>query len=528
MTHSTYLRNIDHSSITMIRIALSLALSFVMFGCSTQRETSAPALLTVATEGGLIRGSFEDSVYVFKGVPYAAPPVGELRWKAPAPVQEWSDTLLCVKFGPSPIQTEPKPFLMWSEEFIAPPTPLSEDCLSLNVWSGARTSADRLPVFIWIHGGAFISGAASCAIYDGKAMAREGIVFVSINYRLGVMGFMAHPELTKESSAASSGNYGLMDQIAAIQWVKNNIAAFGGDPGKVTIGGQSAGSMSVEALVASPLTKGMIHGAIAESGGVNRPMMSLKSAEEIGVRIAAMAHVTSISDLRALPADSVLKIANKIPFGSFAPIVDGHVLPDDVKTIVHDKKQNDIPLLAGWVTGDGALAGGAPLNAAAYTQQTSKAFGKHSAAILATFPGATDEQAAASQQMLGALRFAGVPDRQWALSNNSHSFLYEFIYVPTDKPGFPNYGAFHTAEVPFALHTLDHWDRPWTETDLAVQKYMSSYWLNFIRSGNPNGAGLPEWKAYDQDNGVIMVLDKEPNAKAAYYKEVFDVLSAGQ
>ncbi|MGC3946912.1 MAG: carboxylesterase family protein [Chryseolinea sp.] len=482
-------------------------------------------MLVVRTSGGMVSGSYQDSVFIFKGVPYAAPPIGDLRWKAPEPVVPWNDTLKCLAFGASPIQNEPKPFMMWSKEFITPPKPLSEDCLFLNIWSGAHTAADKLPVFVWIHGGAFTSGSGACAIYNGAAMAKEGIVFVSINYRLGVLGFMAHSELTKESGRNASGNYGLMDQVAALQWIKENIAAFGGDPGKVTIGGQSAGSMSVQALIASPLTKGLVHGAIAESGA-GRQVTPLKSAEATGDNFAKLANAASISELRALPADTILKIGGKMPFGSFFPIEDGYVLTKQLASAFSEKQHLDVPLMAGWVTGDGALAAGKPVGAKQYQEELKKTFGQHANDILEIFPAGNDDIAAESQLRLGAMRFAGVPDYQWALANTSPSYLYEFTYVPTDKPGFPNYGAFHTSEVPFALHTLDYWDRPWQPNDREVEKYMSAYWINFIRSGNPNGKDLPEWKQYSADSGDMMRFSEKPEAFPGHYKKAFELLSA--
>lgn len=506
----------------------TLLLSVVILtwiSCRPSRESITGDLTTVTTTAGAVRGSFRDSVYVFKGIPFAAPPVAELRWKAPQPAIPWRDTLDCLAFGASPVQNDPKPFMMWSEEFITPPSPLSEDCLFLNVWSGAHTANDKLPVFVWIHGGAFLSGSGACAIYDGTAMARQGIVFVSINYRLGVFGFFAHPELTAESATRGSGNYGLLDQVAALQWVRDNISAFGGDPNKVTIGGQSAGSISVQALIASPLTKGLVHGAIAESGATDRPGTSLKTAEATGLKLQALANGTGIGDLRKLPADTLLKLANRLPFGSFFPNVDGHVLPDNIGNIIAGKKHNDVPLLAGWVTGDGAMGGGKPMTAAEYKRDVLEKYPGKAQAFLSLFPGENDEEAAASQLRHGALRFAGKPCQQWAVSNSQPSFLYEFVFVPTDKPGFPNYGAFHTSEVPFALHTLDHWDRPWQEADRAVEKYMSSYWINFIKTGDPNGKGLPSWTPY-LTNRALMRLGAAPELVPNLYEPAFQWMSA--
>ena len=503
-------------------------LLFQLSSCNKKSLEQLPSLI-VRTEGGLVSGLKEDSVYVFRGVPFAEPPVGELRWQEPKPVKPWEEILACRTFKASPIQNEPKPFMMWTEEFIAPPEPLSEDCLYLNIWSGAKSAEDKLPVLVWIYGGGFTSGSAACAVYDGKALAKQGIVYVSINYRVGVFGFMAHPDLTKESSHHSSGNYGLMDQIAALKWVKNNIAAFGGDPEKVTIAGQSAGSFSVQALVASPLTKGLYRGAIAHSGAMSRgPAMNLEAAEKIGSSLSEKLKSTSVSSLRALTADSVLSMANKLPFGSFFPVIDGYVVPEDMNGIFEKKQHQDVALMAGWVTGDAGLAIRQPKNAEDFKKDAVANYGERSTEFLKLFPADTEETTRASQQKLGVLNFAGVGDHKWARSNSSPTYIYEYSYVPTDKPGFPNYGAFHTSEVPFALHTLALWNRPWQQSDFEVEKYMSAYWLNFVKNGNPNGEGLPEWRKYDTEAGTIMGLGLKPEPKPALYKEELTFLSQPQ
>ncbi|MEP7319706.1 MAG: carboxylesterase family protein, partial [Panacibacter sp.] len=260
---------------------------------------------TVKVTGGLISGtkSNEGDIRIFKGIPFAAPPVGDLRWKAPQPVKPWTGVKKCEAFGPSPMQNKPVPFSMWTEEFLIPKEPISEDCLYLNVWTKAKSAKENKPVIVYIYGGGFSSGGSGCAIYDGEAMAKKGIVFVSINYRVGIFGFFAHPELTKESVSNASGNYGLMDQIAALQWVKKNIASFGGDPNNVTIAGQSAGSMSVNCLVASPQAKGLFQRAIAESGasfvsGPFRGSNTLQEAEAAGLKVAESLQASSIKDLR--------------------------------------------------------------------------------------------------------------------------------------------------------------------------------------------------------------------------------------
>lgn len=483
----------------------------------------------VKTKAGVVSGvrSADGAVRIYKGVPFAAPPVGDLRWKAPQPVKSWSGVLKCDKFPASPIQGKPVPFMMWTEEFITPPEPLSEDCLYLNVWSAVKTPKEKLPVLVWIHGGGFVSGSGACAVYDGEALAKEGIVYVSINYRLGVFGYLAHPELTKESPNHSSGNYAVLDQIAALQWVKENIAAFGGDPNKVTIAGQSAGSFSVQTLVASPLTKGLFRGAIAQSGAsFDRMSMKLTDAEKNGTLLSQKASNASLAQLRQLPADSIFKLGSTLPYGSFLPIIDGYVIPSDMKTIFENKKHNDVALMAGWVMGDAALATRNPLSKDKFIEFAATTYGDKKDAFLKTFSAADDTSAQQSQVTLGILNFAGYANHVWAGVNTSKSYLYQFSYVPTDKPGFPNYGAFHTSEVPYALHTLKLWNRPWKEMDYQVEKTMSSYWLNFVKTGNPNGNGLPEWKNHNKQNGYIIEFKDLPVLHSELYKNELQFLES--
>jgi para-nitrobenzyl esterase len=497
-------------------------LVFFLFGSlCLKAQVTKNSLDVVRVEGGLISGSVSGSVHIFKGVPFAAPPVGDLRWKEPQPVTSWSGTKTCTTFGASPIQNDPKPFMMWSEEFITPPKPLSEDCLYLNIWTAAKTSQEKLPVLVWIHGGAFTSGSGACAIYDGESIAKEGIVYVSINYRLGVFGFLAHPELTAESPHKSSGNYGLMDQIAALKWIKKNISAFGGDPDRVTIAGQSAGSMSVQALVASPLCKGLFKGAIAESGamGGRRPSVSLNAAEKNGSALSAKVNSNDLKVMRRLSADSLLALGNSLPFGSFFPITDGYVLPEDGPKIFEGRQHNDVALMAGWVTGDAALMG--PGLPADKFKATADNYESRKEDFLLLFPSDTEQTSTESQQKLAIIQFAALPYHRWATVNKTPCYIYQFSYVPTDKPGFPNYGAFHTSEVPFALHTLKKWDRPWKDEDYAVEKSMTAYWVNFVKTGNPNGKGLPQWKPYTKTEGNFMEFSKQPSPHAELFAKEF-------
>ena len=477
----------------------------------------------VQTGNGPVEGMTEGQIRIFKGIPYAAPPVGDLRWASPKKHTGWKETRLCTAFGASAMQPAPVPFSMWTEEFIAPPAPLSEDCLTLNIWTAGKSRKDKLPVVVWIHGGGFVSGAASCAVYDGKAMAERGIVFVSINYRLGVFGFMAHPELTAASSDKASGNYGLMDQAFALKWVKENIAAFGGDPNAVTIAGQSAGSMSVNALVASPRCASLFQRAIAQSGGIlgSRFTRQLAEGEAAGKELQEKLGVTSLQDLRNLPADTILAMASKMPFGSFSVILDGYFLPTDINAHFRAGKHAQVPVMTGWVTGDGSLMGGNGLSAAQFREQAEKMYGPKAAVFLEAFPAGTEEEARTAQLKSSMLGFAGLPAQQWAVSTAQPVFIYEDRFVPTDKPGFPNYGAFHTSEVPFAFHTLAKWNRPWQARDLAIEKLMTGYWVNFISTGNPNGKGLPAWNPFDREKQTILVIDETTQQRPGLYRKEF-------
>ncbi len=480
-------------------------------------------LSLIQTDKGQVSGYKSGDITIFKGIPFAAPPVGELRWKAPQPAKRWTGVLKCEKFSASPMQRKPVPFMMWTEEFITPPENLSEDCLYLNIWTPAKTAADKLPVMVWIYGGGFSSGSAACAVYDGEEISKMGIIFVSINYRVGVLGFMANPALSKESQFNVSGNYGLLDQIMALEWIKKNIEAFGGDPQKVTIDGQSAGSMSVCALVASPLAKGLFRGAIAQSGGILNSHMNstLTDAEKSGTAFMNKMKAANIEELRKMPAEELINAG-----GNFGPVADGYVIPSDVFAAFKNGRFNDVAMMAGWVSGDGSLMGNQKLTVEKYKEQAVKNYDGNAEKYLKIFPGNTDAEIESSLKEINLMQFAGLPAYLWAGFSKKPAYLYEFSHVPVDKPGFPNYGAFHTSDVPFALHTLHLWQRPWREVDYAVEKTVSGYWVNFVKEGNPNGTGLPEWKPFDKASGSIMELGDQAKLCPGLHKDEFDFLEA--
>ena len=470
----------------------------------------------VRINGGVISGTSNPNgdVHIFRGVPFAAPPVGDLRWKAPQPVKAWTGVRKCDAFGPSPVQGTPNPFGPWSAEYLIPKNPISEDCLYLNVWSGAKSAREKRPVLVWIYGGGFNSGGSAVPIYDGEATAKKGVIFVSINYRVGPFGFFAHPELTKESAHHASGNYGLMDQIAALQWVKQNITQFGGDPTNVTIAGQSAGSMSVNCLVASPVAKGLFTKAIAESGAsFANPYTSLQQAEEIGLKMAQSLGATSLAELRAKPAEDILKKAQ-----GRGPIVDGYVLPQSISDIFAAGQENDVVLLTGWNEDEG-MAFGQPKNAEAYRKQIQEQYGANAETLLRYYPASTDAEAAASQMKMSRDLTFGAQNYTWAMIQANHNkkvYVYRFTRKLPATGEYTRYGAFHTGEVAYAydnLKFIDHQLRPLDSVDAQLASEMASYWANFIKTGNPNGKGLPQWPALSPKDKRVMDLGDKTGAK---------------
>ena len=479
----------------------------------------------IDTKYGRVEGYREENIRIFKGIPFAAPPVGDLRWKSPQPPAAWKGVKKCTAFSASPIQAEPVPFLCWSKEFIAPPSPLSEDCLYLNVWTGASSASEKRPVFVWIYGGGFISGSAGCAIYDGLEYAKKGIVFVSINYRVGALGFMAHPELTKEGNG-SSGNYGLMDQVAALQWVKENIAAFGGDPSNVTIGGQSAGSISVYSLIASPAARGLFHRAIAESGGIfgSFQMSTLEEGEKTGIALQQRLHADNLKAMRSLPADSILSASPGMSGLHFGPVRDGVFLPGDFYKAFSEGKFNSVNFLGGWVTDEMTMFGVKKISKEKFIQTVKEEYGDKAEKLIDLLPHADSSEASASMQELRELSFGVTSPYMMSRYNSRPVYSYEFSHVPAEKPGFPNYGAFHTADVPYALDNLHTWDRPWRASDYSTEKSMSAYFIQFIRTGDPNVAGLPRWEPYK--TGMTLEIGDSISQRKNLYREVLETIQA--
>lgn len=471
--------------------------------------TASPQMDTIKTDAGYISGikSSDDVVHIYKGIPFAAPPVGELRWKAPQPVAHWQGVKKCNVFAASPMQNKPVPFMMYTEPYLIPSSPINEDCLYLNVWTTAKSSGEKKPVMVWIYGGGFVSGGTACAIYDGENIAKKDVVFVSIPYRVGVFGFLAHPELTKESKGKSSGNYALLDQIAALHWIQKNIAAFGGDANNVTIIGQSAGAFSVNALVASPLAKGLFKRAIAESGGMfsaDGNAISLQAAEKNGEDFFKKLNATSVEALRKIPADSLQKLAAS--FRS-APVIDGYVLPKDVYDIFNNDEQNDVAVLTGWNADDGFPSNNIP-DAATYTQNAKEKYGSLADEYLKAFPGNNNDEIYHSVFALNRDNVFAWQAYTWAKleTTKGHNNVYVYLFKHT-SPGQEKYGAFHSSEIPFALDNLHTWNLEWMDADKKLADVMSTYWTNFAKTGNPNGNSLAEWQPFNSSENKIMVLD---------------------
>jgi len=469
----------------------------------------------VRVEQGQLSGvsGVSPDVRVYKGVPFAAPPIGDLRWRPPKPAADWPGVRKADQFSANCMQTPyPEGSLYRSE-----PQPVSEDCLYLNIWTAAKSASEKRPVMVWIHGGAFTRGSGSTKTYDGENFAKKGVVLVTINYRLGIFGFFAHPELTMESEHRSSGDYGILDEIAALQWVQKNIAKFGGDPKRVTIFGESAGSWAVNVLVASPLTKGLFQRAIGESGGNFNNMTKLAGLEKSGARAGALA------ELRAKSADDVLKMT-----GQFSVNVDGWLLPTDVMTIFEKGQQNDVPVLLG-SNADEGTAFMPPRMTVAQLQATAKQrFGANAENFLKIYPAASDEDSwKASAAYMRDSTF-GVQMRTWARlqtkTGKSHAYLYYFSRVPPG-PLSDHYGAFHASEISYVFGTGDIARRNWQDADRKLSDIMSSYWVNFATTGNPNGKGLPAWPVYDEKKDLALGLGDQIAAVPVPHKAALDFIA---
>ena len=473
----------------------------------------------VKTGSGSVSGvaGSSASVRVYKGIPFAAPPVGDLRWKAPKAPAPWSGVRQADKFGATCMQT---PYAE-NSPYHAAAEPVSEDCLYLNVWTAAKSSKDRRPVMVWIHGGALTRGSGSTPVYDGDNLAQKGVVVVTINYRLGVFGFLAHPELTKESDRNASGNYGFLDQIAALEWVQQNIANFGGDPKRVTIFGESAGSWAVNVLTASPLAKGLFVRAIGESGAEFARVGALAAAEQAGLRFQKAAGADSIAALRAKPAADLMKV----PGGGSAPVVDGYLLPKNVRSIYADGKQNDVALLIGSNANEGTAFASPNVRAESFKAQAKSRYGDLADAYLKIYPASTDAEAKVSSADAMRDQTFGWEMRTWARmqskTGKSKVYLYYFSKVPPGEFG-AKLGAYHASEIAYVFENV----QGGAPVDKKLSDEMSSYWVNFAATGDPNGKALPKWPVFVEKTELAMGLGEKVEAMPAPHKDALDFLDA--
>ena len=539
----------------MNRIAM-IAIAAAVVVTTTYVKAMVPEQVKIdsGTVAGTISG--QPTVRVFKGIPFAAPPLGENRWKAPQPVAKWDGVRKADAFG-APCAAGAPPAGRGggggrgaAAPGAAPQAPAAppreparaEDCLYLNVWTSATSPNDKRPVMVWIYGGGFTGGSGGLAWYDGENLASKGPVIVTFNYRLGSLGFFAHPELAKESGHNASGNYGMMDAIAALQWVKKNISAFGGDPNNVTIAGESAGAIMVGALLGSPQAKGLYHRAIAESGGwmglTMGRMASGQTAQANGAKTMEALGVKTIAELRAKPMNELTGLS------AGGLIVDGYLIPEDVSLTFMNGKQHAVDVLTGSnkdeanfgvCPGVGGRGGGPALTADAFKTNAQRKFGEAADEYLKLYTVSSDAEAPSAAHMACADEI-NWNMRQWAVAQakaGKKAYTYFFTRIPTLNGAPSPQGATHTAEISYA------WNNPkgqatqtWNDVDTKLADTMSSYWVNFITKGDPNGNGLPKWPEYkDLANGRVMVLgdtvqveSAAPTAKLSFYQAAYQRL----
>ncbi len=474
-------------------------------------------------EGGLVQGTSEGGLTAYRGIPFAAPPVGDLRWRAPQSAAKWEGIRQATTFAPGPIQA-------WGA-----PAGKSEDCLYLNIWSPAKSAIDRIPVFVWIYGGGFNGGSTSEPNYSGENLAKKGVVLVSIAYRVGQLGFLAHPELSAESPNHVSGNYGLLDMIAGLQWIQKNIATFGGDPNKVTIFGESAGGIAVSMLCASPLARGLFHGAISESGGSFGPprpftypgenLKRLGDAERAGKAYADSAKVSSIAEMRELSPDKLPAIR-----GLAWPIIDGYVIPDDQYKLYEAGKFNDTPILVGYNSDEGASFS-PPKTPEDYIKGVRTRYGKFADDLLKAYPVGTNSVPKTARDLARDAAF-GWHTWSWARLQSKMGKSKAFYYYFDHHPDFPEsspkagYGSPHGQDVAYVFQHLNPSSPEATNTDQAISEAIATYWTSFAKYGDPSGSGVPAWPAFSDANPVVMYFGQTPHTGPVPSAESLKTLDA--
>ena len=508
---------------------LALSLSSIAGGVSMTSSASGPV---VATSSGPVEGSVEAGLRVFKGIPYAAPPVGKLRWKPPTAVAPWTDVRSAKAFGKACIQPTTRAPSIYSSDV----SPTGEDCLSLNVWM--PEDAKDAPVFVWIHGGALWSGTSKETMYDGSALARQGIVVVSINYRMGVLGYLAHPQLSAESDDGVSGNYGLLDQVAALQWVQDNIAGFGGDAGNVTIAGESAGGLSVMYLMASPKARGLFQKAIAQSAymistqALKEDRYGVPAAEKIGIQLAAKSQAVNIAGLRDIDAQALTDGAAVLGFMPFAA-VDGKVLPRQLVDTFGHGEQAPVPLLVGFNSGEirslTMLAPPVPANSAAYESAIRERYGDLADEFLRLYPSSNMQESiyATTRDALYGWTSERLARAQAAIGQPSYLYLFDHGYPAADAAGLH---AFHASEIPYVFGTFHKTPPRWpkvetTPRETRMSDAMIGYWASFARDGVPQAKGEAAWPRFAQGKSYMRFGD-EPQVERGLMPGMFELHEA--
>lgn len=484
-----------------------LILAALFTGCRSEKLSEA----TVRLDDGIVQGTVEEGIAVFRGIPFAAPPVGELRWKAPQPVEPWEGVLKADKYAPLPVQVKTP----WMGD-----TEMSEDCLFLNVWTPARSSREKLPVMVWIYGGGFSNGGTASPLYNGDNIAKNGVIMVSVAYRVGALGFLAHPELSAESANGVSGNYGLLDQIAGLKWVQENIEAFGGDPARVTIFGESAGAISVSMLCASPLAKGLFSGAISQSGGSFAPvrdsrgmgeyMATLRGAEQQGLEFAERMGAQDLQALRTVPYDRWLDDPLS-QMGGFWPNADGYVIAGDQYELYQDGNYNDVNVIIGTNSDEGSMFV-QPMEPQQYADMIEARFGPLASRALELYPGGDQLEVYHSLSDIFREATFAWPSYAWArlqtTTGSSRVYTYYFDQFRAE-PLFPDgpvaKGAAHASDMAYVFGHLDlNPAVQATEEEKALSDLMIRYWTNFAKSGDPNGEGLPEWPLFSEGEETVL------------------------
>lgn len=494
---------------------------YIFISCSAQNPAK------VRVEGGMIQGTIENGLTIYKGIPFAAPPVGELRWRAPQPVKKWEGVRQTTMFAPSPMQGG------------NPPAGKSEDCLYLNVWTPVKSSKEQLPVLVWIYGGGFGGGSTAYPVHDGANLAKKGVVLVSIAYRVGQLGFLCHPELSSESPDKVSGNYGLLDQIAALKWIQQNITKFGGDPNRVTIFGESAGGIAVSMLCASPLAKGLFHGAISQSGGSFGPtrstthpgenMKTLGQAEVLGASFMREAGASTIAELRKVKADMLP--AGRGVGGSW-PVIDGFVIPDNQYELYENGSYNDVPVLIGYNSDEGASfsTGGTREE---YIKSVKTRYGDFANDLIEAYPVGTDENKVpkTARDLMRDSAF-GWHTWSWAhlQSQNGKSKVYYYYFdqhpICSENSPLYGFGSPHGQDVAYVFMNLDPSNKNTSASDIELSEIMGTYWTNFAKFGNPNGNDLPIWPAFTDATPNVIHLNADSQIGTVPSEKSMKVLDA--